>query len=86
MIWSEHALERAKERFPDISIERLEAMAKYSRLATKKTKSKLKALCPESAKTWMVGGYQGRYFKCTKEGIVFVIHAPETIVTLFRIE
>lgn len=80
MQWTEHALERAQERFPGADMLVLYARA---RRAGKKTKRRIKASCPVSARKWMSSGFVGRYYLVTRDGIVFVMQAPETVVTVF---
>lgn len=48
-------------------------------------RARIKRACPLNAKKWMSQGYAGRYFKVAENRIVFVIQAPETIVTVFDI-
>jgi hypothetical protein len=78
-----HARERVAERFPDIDIENAYAI---SGRAGKKTKRKIKDSCPVSARKWMSEGFKGRYYRITKDKIVFVVQPPETVVTVFRLE
>jgi len=81
LVWSDHALQRARERFPDIDLENLYPGA---RRAGKKLKRKIKAACPVSAEKYM-RGFNGRYVMVTRCQIVFVMQAPETVVTVFRL-
>jgi hypothetical protein len=81
--YTPHALERIAERFPDVDIEN--AYARAGRVG-KKTKRKIKDSCPVSARVWMTGCFKGRYYRITKDKIVFVIEPPEKIVTVFRLE
>lgn len=78
-----HALERIAERFAGIDIENAYAC---SNRVGRKTRQKIKASCPVSARTWMRGGFKGRYYRITKDKIVFVIQPPEQIVTVFQLE
>lgn len=81
--FTQHALERIAERFADIDIEN--AYANSGRVG-RKTRQKIKASCPVSARKWMSGGFKGRYYRITKDKIVFVVQPPETVVTVFRLD
>lgn len=82
-MYTDHALERIAERFAGVDIDSEYARA---RRVGRKTRQKIKASCPVSAKTWMRGGFKGRYYLLSRSKIVFVVHAPETVVTVFRLE
>ena len=84
--WSDHALQRIRERFSEFSIPHLEAILERSRRPTKKQRKQIKLSCSQAAKKWMRNGFAGRYCMINRSGIVFVIEAPNTIVTLFRLE
>lgn len=80
-VWSDHALARWAERFPNSDPEFEFARAKR---VGRKTKAAIKAHCPGNAH-WMQGGFKGRYFLMTKDRLVFVLHAPDTVVTVFTL-
>ena len=82
MIWTPHAEQRARERFPDVDLENLYPRA---RRAGKKLKQKIRAACPTASKKYM-RGFNGRYVMVTACRVVFVMQAPETVVTVFRLE
>jgi hypothetical protein len=81
-VWTSHAKRRSEERFPELD---LELLFQNSRSVGKSLKKQIKRLCPVAATTWMSGGFKGRYFRIGAGKIVFVIQAPETIVTVFRL-
>lgn len=81
--WTDHARERARQRFPGVDL--LHAYA-HARRAGRKTKARIRDNCPVSARRWMAQGFKGRYFLIGPERIVFVMQAPNTIVTVFRLE
>lgn len=79
-----HAHRRWCERFPGRDM-----MAEFARArrAGRKTKRKIRDLCPNHAK-FCGGKFEGRYFRITREGIVFVVTATpaeEKIITVFNI-
>jgi len=82
--WTADAIRRASERFPDID---MDALYREARLvpAHGKTRKRIKACCPTNARKWMENGYAGRYYKIALGHIVFVLAAPETIITVFRL-
>lgn len=81
-IFSPHALERIAQRFDGVDMgNKFELSSRVG----KKTRQKIKAACPVSAEKWMRDGFQGRYYRITKDKIVFMVEPPERIVTVFRL-
>lgn len=64
----------------------MESLYASSRPAGRKTRAKIAAACKVSARQWMRGGFKGRYFMITRDRVVFVMQAPETVVTVFKLE
>lgn len=82
--WTRNSIEKAQERFPGKDIESLYYIAKL--VPPKgKTRKAIKAICAPREKVWMEHGYVGRYYKITPDRIVFVLAAPETIITVFKL-
>jgi len=81
--WTAHANQRWTERFPDIDKE--EAYLNSS-VAGKKTKSKIKLACAQNARLYMSGTFAGRYFRVAYNNIIFVVQAPELIITVFPLK
>ncbi len=81
-IWSEHAKQRAEERFSGVNLD-IELLA--AKRLGKKARRTVRRLCPVSAAKWMSSGFVGRYCLKAKSGIVFVMQAPNTVVTVFKI-
>lgn len=77
--WSDHALERWQERFPNTDRDFAYANA---RRVGRKVKAKIKRSCPVESRRWMSHGFMGRYFLINRDGIVFVMAAPETVITV----
>lgn len=80
---TEHAVKRWNERFSGLDIE-TEYLKARQRVG-KKTKRKIKETCPLNAH-YCNHEFNGRYMKMTKEGIIFVIAPPETIITVLKIQ
>lgn len=78
-IWSEHALQRKQERFPEIN---LDVLLYRARLPGRGTKRKILKGCPVSQKTYHSEGFTGRYH-LHNQTVVFVIEAPNTVITVF---
>lgn len=83
-LWTDHAKRRSAERFPGVNIESIYASAKPLPRRGK-MRARIKRACPVNAKKWMSHGFAGRYFKIAENRIVFVIQAPETVLTVFEI-
>ena len=92
-IYTDHALQRIKERFPNIDV------ASYyfrARKPTKKQKSLIRKTCPQSMEKYMNNKhiFLGRYLRLSmkfhgQQRIVFVVQCnglnnPESIVTVFE--
>lgn len=79
--WSDHAGERFKSRFPDLDRDLTLRNAKHT---GNKTKNKIKRMCSQSAAVYMASGkFSGRYYLLEpKSRAVFVIHAPNIVVTV----
>lgn len=74
-----HASQRWAERFPDLDIQSEYDSARYK--LGKSFKKKVKATCPQHLE-YCGREFNGRYMLRTKEGIVFVVAVPETIITV----
>jgi hypothetical protein len=83
LLISDHARTRWAERFPERDIENEYAQAKQR--VGKKTKRRIEASNPVAYPQWHKGGFKGRYFCMTRSRIVFVMAAPEIIVTVFQL-
>lgn len=81
--WVAHALERAQQRFPGVD---LNDLYRRARRVTRRQRKQLLADCPVAAEQWMRGYFRGRYWRITRCGVVFVVQAPETIITVFHID
>jgi len=82
MIVTKHARIRWKERFPDKDI-----WAEFSNATInikKKTKKKILAKCEQNA-WYYEDGFKGRYMVKNRDGVVFVVAPPETIITVLDI-
>lgn len=90
-IWTEHALERWKERFPDINLKELYSSA---RRITRRQRKVIKRSCPINAEKYMNKIFKGRYVLIYSDRkqfglrIAFVVQkdnldTPESIVTVF---
>jgi hypothetical protein len=79
MKWTRHALDRWQERFPELDAETEWARA---RRVGRKGKRKLRDRCPAHAHL-MRSGFQGFFYRISRNNVVFVVAAPETIVTVF---
>jgi hypothetical protein len=77
-----HALERIAQRFAGVDISNAYACSKRT---GKKTKKKISESCPVASRVWMRHGFKGRYYRITKDKIVFVVAPPEVILTVFRL-
>lgn len=75
-----HAKQRWAERFPELDLEEVYEHARYRRVG-KKTKRMVAAACP-AHKHYCSGLFNGRYLRMTREGILFVVAPPETIITV----
>lgn len=90
-LWTPHARERAKERFPFLAIEEIHDLYPRTRRVGKKMRRRIKILCPAQGK-WMNHGFRGRYLMVhPKAGIVYVMAAsphlgfPPSLITLFPV-
>lgn len=83
-VWAKNCLERAQHRFPGKDIESLYYIAKLVPHKGK-TRKAIKARCAKKELIWMNHGYAGRYYKITPDRIVFVLAAPETVLTVFQL-
>lgn len=85
LVVTPHARKRWAERVPagvDLLNEYLSA-----RLVGKKRKKKIAAACPVSAEKYMQNGFAGRYFmESRRSNIIFVMQAPETVITVFCLD
>lgn len=83
MTLTEHAQARAAERFPAVD------MAAAWRRARRCKSHELHAVrqaCPQSAARFMARKFAGRFVLVTDCGIVFVVDAPDTVVTVFPLK
>lgn len=67
---TQHAAERWRERFPDLDMN--EQIESATCRIGRKMRIKIKSSCPRHTR-FCTRAYKGRYFKMTKERIVFVI-------------
>lgn len=79
----DHARQRWAERFPGVDLENEYARA---RRVGKKIRKRIAAACPVAYPQWHKGGFKGRYLLITRTRIVFVMAAPEIMVTCFPLE
>lgn len=82
--WTEHAKTRAAERFADRSLCELEGLYLRAKRIGKGTRKKLRANNPIAWPQFIDGPFKGRFARMTRCGIVFIVAAPETIVTIFH--
>jgi hypothetical protein len=82
--WTRNSIEKTRERFPGKDIESLYYIAKLVPRKGKIRKA-IKEICAPREKIWMANGYIGRYYKITPDRIVFVLAAPETVLTVFQL-
>lgn len=86
-MWSKHALERARERFPHLTLEQLEELMVRSKRPGKKMRTRIRQGCPVAARQWMPGrNFVGRYYLVHRSGVVFVMGEKDSVITLFQIE
>lgn len=79
-VWTRHALKRAAERFPDLD---LNVELAGARAAGKKTKQRIRQMCKRNAAKYMgPSRFSGRYYLRSRNDVVFVIHAPNVVITL----
>ncbi|MFL9611044.1 hypothetical protein ACKF11_13235 [Methylobacillus sp. Pita2] len=81
--WTKNARQKAQERFPGVDLDSKYVLAKRVGQHSKFRKQ-IKLLCPGPYARWMADGFAGRYYKVTRERIVFVVEQPETILTVFQ--
>lgn len=86
LVFTEFAIAKCIERFPGQDMHALYLTARLLTAKKSKLRSRIKARSSIDAKNWMSHGYQGRYYKCTSAGVVFVMAAPETVITVFKLE
>lgn len=74
-----HARKRWQQRFAKLNISE-----QYSNAGrpNKKLLKQIKATCPGHHHCRKSRTSNGRYFRATKDGIVFVVAPPETIITI----
>lgn len=83
-LWSRHSLIRMATRFKDQNIMKL---INSSVVANKRIKRKIKESCPISGKKYMKQGFSGRYYMYNrKHSIVFVVGAPNEVITVFHLD
>lgn len=86
-IFTAHALQRAAERFPGLTVDELQGAAERSRVAKYKTKASIKKSCPKNAKLYMSKGFMGRYYLYNRHyNIVFVVDNKNEVVTVFNLK
>lgn len=79
-VWTQHALKRATERFPDMD---LNVELAGARAAGKKTKKRIRQMCQRNAAKYMgPSRFAGRYYLRSRHGVGFVIHAPNVVITV----
>ena len=87
MLVSEHAKQRAAERFPDRPD--LFDYLDTAHIAGQRMRKRIRASCPTMASKYMSGGYDGRYFLVHKRvNAVFVVAAAEpdhVVCTVLRL-
>jgi len=82
LIATQHAIQRWAERFPGVDM--AQAYLSATVRVGKKTRAKIQAACPAHGQ-FTNGLFNGRYYKMTRDQIVFVIAPPETVITVFRL-
>ena len=86
-IFIDHALQRASERFPEMTVEELTLYAESSKVARNKTKKRLNEACPYNYDLHHKGGFKDRYYLYnSKKNIAFVVGNRNEIITLFPFE
>ena len=80
--WSPHACDRWAERFAGIDWQQELSSAKR---IGKKQRRRIRIQCPVNAARWMQGGFAGRYYLLGRSNVVFVIAAPDTVLTVFHL-
>ena len=83
--FSEHACQRAEERFPHLSKNMLTFILSKSQIARSGTKKLIRKKCPVSANIFHSNGFKDRYHLYHfKHDIVFVVSSKKNeIVTVF---
>lgn len=82
LVVTNHARQRWSERVPA----NINLMMEYrsARPIGKRRKKTIARLCPVAANKYMQNAFAGRYFlESRRSNIVFVMAAPETLVTVF---
>lgn len=80
--WTPHACQRWAERFAGIDWQQELSSAKR---IGKKLRRRIRIQCPVNAQRWMQGGFAGRYYLLGRSNVVFVIGAPDTVLTVFHL-
>ena len=78
LIVTNHAKARWSERFPKLDIE---ITYLQTRSVGRGTRKKVKKSCPEHIDLCNIK-FKSRYLLMTRQGIVFVMQPPETVVTV----
>ena len=85
--FSEHAIQRAIERFPWMTLKELERCAQRSKVARNKLKKKIGEACPQAYPLFMSGAFKDRYYLYNRgRNIVFVVGNGNNIITIFYLE
>jgi hypothetical protein len=83
-IFTDHALARWKERFPDLDIKFEWRDAYRSGKVGRNTKVKLRKHCV-AHREFLGSNFKGYYYRRSKKGIIFVVAPPQIIVTAFKL-